>query len=64
MCTEYERLTPLKVAPRSLGGALSSVQSGDCVVAFSRKLVYEIKKEIEATTPYKVRACIPACGRH
>lgn len=52
---EYERLTPLKVASRSLGGSLSAVQSGDCVVAFSRKNIYEIKREIERLTPYRVR---------
>ncbi len=54
ICAEYERLTPLQVAPRSLGGSLSTVKSGDCVVAFSRRHIYEIKKEIEMTTPYKV----------
>ncbi|KAF9442553.1 hypothetical protein P691DRAFT_779350 [Macrolepiota fuliginosa MF-IS2] len=42
----YERLTPLSVEKQSLGD-YSKVQRGDCVVAFSRTRIFEIKEEIE-----------------
>lgn len=47
---EYERLTPLQVAPQSLRGDLSRVQRGDCVVAFSRSAIFALKEHIEAKT--------------
>ncbi|WFD20219.1 RNA helicase [Malassezia caprae] len=47
---EYERLTPLRVAPQSLRGDLSRVERGDCVVAFSRSGIFALKEMIEAKT--------------
>eukprot|EP00934_Nitzschia_sp_Nitz4_P003557 Nitzschia sp. Nitz4//scaffold46_size129759//62121//65060//NITZ4_003504-RA/size129759-processed-gene-0.161-mRNA-1//-1//CDS//3329552604//3547//frame0 len=56
---EYERFSPLVVAPRSLSkdpskpGGYRFVQPGDCVVAFSRNDIFAIKREIESVTNYK-----------
>ncbi|KAK9809601.1 hypothetical protein WJX73_006619 [Symbiochloris irregularis] len=44
---EYSRLSALKVSRRSLGG-LHKVRRGDCVVAFSRKQVHLLRRQIEA----------------
>lgn len=46
----YERLTPLKVASESLKGDLKKIQKGDCIVAFSRTRLFELKKEVEQAT--------------
>ncbi len=39
------------------------MQPGDCIVAFSRKDIFEIKAEIERTTDHKVGTlqCFHAC---
>eukprot|EP00899_Mesostigma_viride_P021896 jgi/Mesvir1/29708/Mv00941-RA.1 len=42
----YERLQPLELSRRAVG-KYSNVRPGDCVVAFSRKDIYSIKKELE-----------------
>ncbi|WFD31578.1 RNA helicase [Malassezia sp. CBS 17886] len=47
---EYERLTPLGIAPHSLHGDLSQIQRGDCIVAFSRSGIFQLKQQIEAQT--------------
>lgn len=47
---EYQRLTPLAVAPESLQNDLSKIQKGDCVVAFSRSAIFQLKKQIETHT--------------
>lgn len=44
----YERLTPLKVAEKSLDGDLGTIRPGDCVVAFSRTGIFGLKARIEA----------------
>jgi ATP-dependent RNA helicase SUPV3L1/SUV3 len=49
---EYERLTPLKVAPRSLG-SLSKLEKGDCVVSFSVIGIHALRKTIETKTGRK-----------
>lgn len=46
----YERLNPLKVMRRSLGGDLKNLQKGDCLVSFSRIGIHALKAEIEKTT--------------
>jgi ATP-dependent RNA helicase SUPV3L1/SUV3 len=46
----YQRLSPLVPLSQSLKGSYSNVRPGDCVVAFSRQKVYEIKREIEKAT--------------
>jgi len=48
----YKRLTPLHIQRKSLGH-LQAVRSGDCVVAFSRQKIFQIKAEIEKTTRHK-----------
>ncbi|XRB12656.1 ATP-dependent RNA helicase SUV3L, mitochondrial [Pseudoscourfieldia marina] len=44
---QYERQTPLAVAKKSLECDWSNVQPGDCVVAFSRRMIFEIKNKVE-----------------
>ncbi|KAF9435290.1 RNA helicase [Entomortierella beljakovae] len=46
----YERLSKLEVQDESLHGNLRNVQKGDCVVSFSRKNIFRLKKAIEAET--------------
>ncbi|KZT18826.1 P-loop containing nucleoside triphosphate hydrolase protein [Neolentinus lepideus HHB14362 ss-1] len=46
----YERLTPLVVADKSLEGDLKKVQPGDCIVAFSRTTILQLKHQVEKTT--------------
>ncbi|PKI83959.1 RNA helicase [Malassezia vespertilionis] len=46
----YERLTPLSVAPTSLEGNLAQIQRGDCIVAFSRNAIFQLKRQIETQT--------------
>ena len=50
----YERLSPLEISPRALGGDLSQLERGDCVVTFSRSNIFNLKREIEATTGLRV----------
>jgi ATP-dependent RNA helicase SUPV3L1/SUV3 len=45
----YERLTPLSVTD-SLNGDLSRVRRGDCVVAFSRREIFQLKQKVEEAT--------------
>lgn len=47
---KYERLGPLQTANASLGGDWNGIEKGDCVVAFSRKDIFAIKKTIEEVT--------------
>lgn len=47
---EYERLTPLRVQPRSLGGKLASLEKGDCIVAFTVIGIHALRREIEKKT--------------
>ncbi|KAF2873397.1 P-loop containing nucleoside triphosphate hydrolase protein [Massariosphaeria phaeospora] len=44
---EYERLTPLKVAARSLDGKLDRLEKGDCIVSFSVIGIHALRREIE-----------------
>lgn len=39
----YERWKPLSVEEASFGGSWEQVDEGDCVVAFSRKEIFQIK---------------------
>lgn len=54
----YKRLSPLVTARQSLG-SFKAVRKGDCVVAFSRRQLFQIKDEIEKTTGLK---CAMAYG--
>ena len=50
----YQRLSPLKAMSTSLGGNLSNLRRGDCVVVFSRVGIYAMKKDIERTLKRRV----------
>jgi ATP-dependent RNA helicase SUPV3L1/SUV3 len=50
----YERLSPLSAMSTSLGGSLKRLRKGDCVVAFSRRGIHALKKEIEVATNRRV----------
>lgn len=43
----YERLSPVKIAPTSLDGNLMKLRKGDCLVSFSRKSIYSLKEIVE-----------------
>ncbi|KAL9598315.1 MAG: hypothetical protein Q9179_003957 [Wetmoreana sp. 5 TL-2023] len=46
----YQRLSPLKTMSASLRGDLNSLRKGDCVVAFSKVNIHELKRIIERKT--------------
>ena len=46
----YERLTPLHCASAALDGDLRRVRAGDCLVAFSRREIYQLKAAVEEAT--------------
>ncbi|GAA5856184.1 hypothetical protein JCM8547_000809 [Rhodosporidiobolus lusitaniae] len=50
----YERLSPLKVAEKSLEGDLSRIRRGDCLVTFSRSNIFAFKRAVEQQTGLKV----------
>jgi ATP-dependent RNA helicase SUPV3L1/SUV3 len=50
---EYNRLTPLKVQPRSLQGKLNKLEKGDCIVAFTVLGIHALRREIEKKTGRK-----------
>ena len=52
----YERLGTLTTTERSLESDYSRIEAGDCVVAFSRKDVYAIRRAIERKTAH--RCCV------
>lgn len=51
---EYERLGQLQVEPKALNKGLKSLRKGDCVVAFSKKKILDLKLKIEKETSLKV----------
>lgn len=50
---KYERFTPLEVEEEGLGEGYGNVKPGDCIVAFSRQDIFEIKAIIEEQTSFK-----------
>ncbi|KAA8530683.1 hypothetical protein F0562_005383 [Nyssa sinensis] len=52
----YERFKPLVVEAKTLLGDLRNVRSGDCVVAFSRREIFEVRLAIEKYTNH--RCCV------
>lgn len=52
----YERFKPLVVEAKTLLGDLKNIRSGDCVVAFSRREIFEVKMAIEKHTGH--RCCV------
>ncbi|OQR94875.1 ATP-dependent RNA helicase SUPV3L1 [Thraustotheca clavata] len=51
----YERRSPLSIEKAALG-SYDKIRKGDCVVGFSRRRVFQIKREIEMATG--LRCCI------
>ena len=56
----YERLTPLVIENESLGGNLTKVRKGDCIVTFSRSSIFGIKRQVEEQTGLR---CAVVYGR-
>jgi ATP-dependent RNA helicase SUPV3L1/SUV3 len=56
----YERLTPLVVQEQSLGGDLSRVEKGDCIITFSRTGIFALKQQVEELTGLR---CAVVYGR-
>ncbi|KAK6163701.1 hypothetical protein DH2020_000565 [Rehmannia glutinosa] len=52
----YERFKPLVVEAKTLLGDLKNVRSGDCIVAFARREIFEVKLAIEKFTNH--RCCV------
>lgn len=52
----YGRFKPLVVESKTLLGDIKNVRSGDCVVAFSRREIFEVKLTIEKYTSH--RCCV------
>eukprot|EP01018_Ginkgo_biloba_P029833 Gb_28353 [translate_table: standard] len=52
----YQRFKPLVVEEKTLQGNFKNIQPGDCVVAFSRREIFEVKLAIERYT--KHRCCV------
>ncbi|KAG0584350.1 hypothetical protein KC19_3G204900 [Ceratodon purpureus] len=50
---EYERFKPLRLDHNSLNGDFSNIEAGDCIVAFSRKDIFDVKREVELATNHK-----------
>ncbi|CUS24403.1 LAQU0S16e00914g1_1 [Lachancea quebecensis] len=51
---EYERLGELKIEEKALKDGLKGLRKGDCVVAFSKKRILDLKLQIEKQTDLKV----------
>ncbi|TPX57551.1 hypothetical protein SpCBS45565_g08176 [Spizellomyces sp. 'palustris'] len=52
----YKRLTGLTVKGAGLGGKLTELKRGDCVVTFSRQNIFAVKRQIEEKT--QLRAAV------
>lgn len=50
----YTRLSPLVVGEQSLGGDMSKIRRGDCLVTFSRSNIFAFKRVIEEKTGLRV----------
>lgn len=46
----YKRLGPLEVQAESLQGDLKKIEKGDCIVTFSRRNIFALKRSIEEQT--------------
>ncbi len=53
---EYERKSPLHAQTSSLDGDFSKIRPGDCIVAFSKKNLYSIRREVENST--RLKCCL------
>ncbi|KAJ3189610.1 ATP-dependent RNA helicase supv3l1, mitochondrial, partial [Irineochytrium annulatum] len=43
----YDRLTPLVVENEGLDGSLTNLKKGDCIVTFSRKRIFALRRQVE-----------------
>ncbi|OMJ17980.1 ATP-dependent RNA helicase SUV3L, mitochondrial [Smittium culicis] len=50
---KYERLSKLQTSDQTLNANWKNIKEGDCVVAFSRKKIFEIQKQVESVTGMK-----------
>lgn len=50
---EYKRLSPLSIVKQSPNDELQKIKRGDCVVAFSRRRIFELREAIEDATKLK-----------
>lgn len=55
---QYERLSPLNTAKRPVKDWGTDVRAGDCIVAFSRRKLFQLKNEIEVATGQRMRCCV------
>ena len=53
---EYRRLSALKASPKPVT-FLNQIKKGDCVVAFSRRLLFQLKEAIESANK-TLRCCL------
>ncbi|KAJ3028344.1 UNVERIFIED_CONTAM: RNA helicase [Siphonaria sp. JEL0065] len=44
----YNRLTPLNIEKKGFHGSFSNVRPGDCIVTFSRRNIFALRKKIES----------------
>jgi ATP-dependent RNA helicase SUPV3L1/SUV3 len=52
----YDRLVPLEVDETSLDGSYSAVRPGDCVIIFSRRRLFDVRRRITAATGLRCAA--------
>lgn len=52
----YDRLAPLEVDESSLDGNYSAVRPGDCVIVFSRKRLFDVRRRIVSATGLRCAA--------
>ena len=52
----YDRLVPLEVDESSLDGNYSAVRPGDCVIVFSRRKLFDVRRRIAAATGQRCAA--------
>ena len=50
----YQRLSPLRIADKSLNGKIEDLRKGDCIVSFSVMGIHALRKQIERATGKKV----------
>ncbi|XP_028390997.1 ATP-dependent RNA helicase SUPV3L1, mitochondrial-like [Dendronephthya gigantea] len=49
----HERLTPLEIESASLDSDFSKIERGDCIIAFSQRELYRIRKIVESSSKWK-----------
>ena len=52
----YDRLVPLTIDEASLDGSYSAVKPGDCVIVFSRRRLFDVRRRIIAATGLRCAA--------